>query len=735
MPRRPKGLISRFSTKSRHVPWLLPVLLTLAAAAAQAQAPATVRVEVRHDGSALAGAEVVVNGATSRSGADGVVSVTVPAGVVTVTVLANGFAPETTSISVAAGQTQIVIVDLQVPPTVEEEVIVSATRTDTRLEDQPMRVEVVPGEEVQEKIMMTPGDVSMLLNETNGLRVQTTSPSLGGANVRIQGLRGRYTQILADGLPLHGGQTGSIGLLQIPPMDLGQVEVIKGVASALYGMSAIGGVINLVSRRPPAAGREAEVLVNRTSHAGTDVVNWLAAPVNERWGYTFVGGAHFEDRSDLDADGWTDLPMYRRVVARPRVFWDGGGGRTLLMALGGTIEDRRGGTMPGRRVSGPDVFAENLDTRRFDGGVVARIATTSGRVVAARGSATTQYHTHTFGPVQEHDAHRTQFGEVSLTGTSGRQTWVAGAALQRESYAARDVSRFDYVHTVPGAFVQDEFAATRWFTLSGSARVDVHSEFGTFVSPRVSALLRPDAAWTMRGSVGRGYFAPTPFTEETESTGLARVAPLRGLDAERADSVSADVTWRRTPLEVTTTLFYSRIIDALAVRHTGLTDMPIAIVNSGGPTRTRGTEFIARYHREGFDVIATHMFLWSTEEDPDSAARREVPLNPRHSASFDLLREIGPARVGFEVFYTGRQALEENPFRERGFPHVLYGALLDWGFDFGRLFVNVENLGDVRQTRSNPLVRDLPDTSGRWIVDGWAPLDGRTLNAGIRMRF
>src|SRR5688572_18950562 len=102
----------------------------------------------------------------------------------------------------------------------EEEVIVSATRTGTRLEDQPLRVEVVPDEEVQEKIMMTPGDVSMLLNETNGLRVQTTSPSLGGANVRIQGLRGRYTQILADGLPLYGGQAGSVGILQIPPLDL-----------------------------------------------------------------------------------------------------------------------------------------------------------------------------------------------------------------------------------------------------------------------------------------------------------------------------------------------------------------------------------------------------------------------------------------------------------------------------------------------------------------------------------
>lgn len=97
---------------------------------------------------------------------------------------------------------------------------------------------------------MAPGDVSMLLAETNGLRVQTTSPSLGGASVRIQGLSGRYTQVLSDGLPLYGAQSGSVGILQIPPMDLKQLEVIKGVASALYGMSAIGGVVNLVSTAP-----------------------------------------------------------------------------------------------------------------------------------------------------------------------------------------------------------------------------------------------------------------------------------------------------------------------------------------------------------------------------------------------------------------------------------------------------------------------------------------------------
>jgi outer membrane receptor for ferrienterochelin and colicins len=698
------------------------------------QPTGAVRILVQHQSMPVAGADVVVNGTTFTTSASGDVTVDVMPGSVTMTVVKEGFEPLTATISVAARQTRDVLFDLRPRVAIEEDVIVSATRTNTRLEDQVLRVEVVPAEEVQEKIMMTPGDVSMLLNETNGLRVQTTSPSLGGASVRVQGLRGRYTQILADGLPLYGGQTGSIGLLQIPPMDLGQVEVIKGVASALYGMSAIGGVVNLVSRRPPAMGRQGEVLINRTSHSGTDIVNWLAAPVNSRWGYTVVGGAHFQERSDLDDDGWTDLPMYRRVVARPRIFWDNGSGRSALVTLGGMAEERRGGTMPGR--IGPDghQFAEDLDSNRFDTGIVTRMPVAAGRVMTVRGSATTQDHTHTFGEVVETDAHRTLFGEVSLTGTRGRHLWVAGGAFQRERYASRAAPRFDYAHSVPGVFAQDEFKVAPALTLVASGRIDVHSEFGTFVSPRLSALLRPAPAWAIRVAAGRGYFAPTPFTEETEATGLVPVAPLGDLDAERADNISADLTWRRAPLEITTTLFYSRIRDALTVRDTGLGQFPIAVVNVDGQTRTRGTEFIARYHADGLDVILTHMFVWSSEPGP-KGRRREVPLNPRHAASLDLLKEIGPARIGFEVFYTGRQALEDNPFRDHGFPQLLYGGLIDWGVGSSRLFVNVENLGDIRQTREHRLVRPARGVDGRWTVDAWAPLEGRTINGGVRIRF
>ena len=199
------------------------------------------------EGARISAAEEVV-----FSDAEGRATLSLPAGRITVQVESFGFAPWQEEVEVPAGGEVTVTVVLQEAALEIEGVVVTSTRLNRRIEDEPLRVEVIGREEVEEKILMTPGDIAMLLNETAGLRVQPTAPSLGGASVRIQGLKGRYTLILSDGLPLYGGQSGALGPLQIPPMDLGQVEVIKGVASALFGATALGGVVNLVSRRSEA---------------------------------------------------------------------------------------------------------------------------------------------------------------------------------------------------------------------------------------------------------------------------------------------------------------------------------------------------------------------------------------------------------------------------------------------------------------------------------------------------
>ena len=308
---------------------------------------------------------------------------------------------------------------------------ISATRTDKRVEDQPMRVEVLDRDDIEEKQLMTPGDIVMMLNEMGGLRVQATSPSLGAASVRVQGMRGRYTRFLSDGLPLFGEAVGGLGLLQIPPTDLGQVEVIKGVASALYGAGALAGVVDLISRRP---GKEPirEALVNRTTRGGTDAVLFAAQPLTNTWSGTLLAGGHWQEKNDVDDDGWADLAGYSRAVVRPRIFWDNHAGRSLFATAGATWERREGGTTPGRVLASTDEpYIESLETTRYDGGVVAQMLVGGQYVLTARSSATRQRHRHVFGDIREDDVHDTFFGEVALRGH--RRRAHAGSAAWRSS--------------------------------------------------------------------------------------------------------------------------------------------------------------------------------------------------------------------------------------------------------------------------------------------------------------
>jgi iron complex outermembrane receptor protein len=319
-------------------------------------------------------------------------------------------------------------------------------------------------------------------------------------------------------------------------------------------------------------------------------------------------------------------------------------------------------------------------------------------------------------------------------------TWVVGGAYQHDGYAARDLPMFDYSFEVPAVFAQDEFAAgpTR---VSLSGRLDVHDEYGTLASPRASALWRPTDAWTVRASAGGGAFAPTPFVEETDETGLSRMAPLEGLEAERAWGGSLDVTRRVGGLEVTGTLFVSTVrnpVQLVDETDTGLpsSDRPFVLVNASAPTHTWGSEVLGRYRSGAILTIATYAFVQSREFDEESGLRREVALTPRHYATMDVMYESEEwGRAGLELYYVGQQSLDENPYRTEGRSQFIVGALVEKRFERFRLFVNAENLGDVRQTRYDPLLRPARHPDGRWTVDAWAPLDGRVVNGGIRVFF
>jgi len=708
---------------------LLALIIISIRAFPQEPPTATVRVTVKTEAGPVAGAAVTINDASISTDANGIAVASLPLGKADIAVSKEGFLPANASLVLDEAREWPITVDLKPQPQAEDQVTVFATRTDTRIQDLPTRVEVLGQDEIEEKTMMTPGDIVMMLNEMGGLRVQSTSPSLGAASVRIQGMRGRYTAFLGDGLPLFGQQGGGLGLLQIPPVDLGQVEVIKGVSSALYGAGAMAGVVNLISRRPT---KEAvhEILLNRTTRGATDASIFAASQLSPHWGASVLGSGDWQQHNDIDHDGWADLAGYSRGVLRPRLFWDGGNGRTGFVTGGVTYENRDGGTVQGAVLPATGApYTEALNTRRYDIGGNLQYVVRQNYVISARFAASWQDHDHLFGDVRERDRHELLFGELTARGTFHRNTWVVGVAAQREVYLPRDVPQFTYRYNTPGVFVQDDFAVSRWLSVSASARADFQNQYGTFLSPRVSALVRW-RGWTSRVSAGEGFFAPTPLTEETESAGLTRLVIPKPLIAERGRSASVDLSRKVGPAYYTVTLFDSTVNHPINVERADT----YQLVNLSEPTHNVGAEFLGTVRKAAFSATLSYTYVRSRQVE--FGQRVDTPLTPRHSFGIvGMWEKEKTGRIGVESYYTGHQRLEENPYRSESKAYVLFGFLAERRIGRYKLFVNVENLTNVRQTRWDPLLRPDRAVDGRWTVDAWAPLDGRVLNGGVRLTF
>jgi outer membrane receptor for ferrienterochelin and colicins len=239
-------------------------------------------------------------------------------------------------------------------------------------------------------------------------------------------------------------------------------------------------------------------------------------------------------------------------------------------------------------------------------------------------------------------------------------------AFQSDAYRSQTLPVFDYTYSVPALFAQAEHGLRDNLTLAISARWDAHSEYGSQFSPRLSMLYRPNP-WTIRASLGKGFYAPTPFVEETEAAGLSRLAPLSGLREEGATTASLDTGYSFGSIETSLVLFASDIKDAVRLEplppSEATASIRVRLTNAQGTTRMRGAEFLLRYRWEDFTITGSYVHVGSSEPD-DTGGRMSVPLTPKHTAGVVTMWErhdVG--RLGLEVYYTGRQSLENNPFR------------------------------------------------------------------------
>ena len=268
----------------------------------------------------------------------------------------------TNAFPLAAGQ-EIQTIELHPSHEEMEQVTITSTRSTRSIQDIPTRVEFIAGEELSEKGNMKPGDIRMLLNESTGIQTQQTSATSYNSSIRIQGLDGKYTQLLRDGMPLYSGFSGGLSLMQIAPLDLKQVEVIKGASSTLYGGGAIAGLVNLITKTP-GEGRELGFMLNGTSALGLDASGFFSERYG-KFGTTVFASYNLGTPYDPADIGLTAIPKFNRFTLNPKLFvyWDE---RTTLNAGVNFVSEKRlGGNLEyakGEQVADP-YFEENKTNR------------------------------------------------------------------------------------------------------------------------------------------------------------------------------------------------------------------------------------------------------------------------------------------------------------------------------------------------------------------------------------
>ncbi|HUF66295.1 MAG TPA: TonB-dependent receptor plug domain-containing protein [Gemmatimonadaceae bacterium] len=530
------------------MPARLPlIVLVLACGAVQvgAQQPGsgTVDVTVRESMGMVDGIHVRSETRTATTDAGGRARLVLPAGERTLTLTRIGFVPKRVTVLVVADSIVPVIVDMVMGDmaTTMEAVTVTATRIERLVEQTPLRVEVLNEMEVDEKTLMAPSGITMLLNETPGLRVQPASPTLGTGSVRILGLPGQYTAMLADGLPLYGGAASALGPLDISPVDLKRVELIKGSASALYGGQALGGVINLISKPPTG---QSELLLNRRTMGVTDAATWLSRRMSANSGASLLLSGTIQSAADPDDDGWSDQSRARRWGVRPRFSSENARGRSLFVTAGYGYDDRQGGTLGNAVAPDGSAFREGLTGRRADAGLALRVPQGDSGQIAVRLALSTNGRERSFGsgPL-ERDRISTGFAELTRVAKSEHGAVLVGAAVQADAYHNRLNTAFDHDWATPGLFVTADRDVGQ-ITLSASVRGDHHPAAGLELTERLALLLRPGEGWSVRLSGGTGFAAPAAMTEEVERLVFARFGPVpfRGSEALAGRSISAVVS-------------------------------------------------------------------------------------------------------------------------------------------------------------------------------------------------
>ena len=688
----------------------------------------------------LFGANAIIKGTTNGASSDqnGFLEITnIPNGTQTIIFSFIGYKEKTETYQFPITQNEPI--EILLSPSEDEhleEVIISSTRSSRSIANTATRVEAISGEELEEKGNMKPGDIRMLLNESTGIQTQQTSATSYNSSIRIQGLDGKYTQILRDGFPLYSGFSGGLSLMQIAPLDLKQVEVIKGASSTLYGGGAIAGLVNLITKKPKEE-KELSLMLNGTSALGLDASAFYAQKF-DKVGTTIFASYNLGTPYDPSDVGFTAIPKFSRVTISPKLFVYFNDKTTLNVGLQTTIEERIGGDIIYIEDGGSSEhsYFEKNNTNRVSTQVGIDHTYNERSTFSFKNSISYYDRSIEIPDFKFSGDQISSFSELSYTNKGEKSEWITGLNLWTDQFNQNELNSseaVDYHHTTFGAFVQNTWNLSEKLTLETGLRGDYQNEYGFFVLPRVSVLLKVNPKLSLRLGSGLGYKTPTVFTEDAERIQFRNVLPIDVSKTEAEESIGAnfDINYKTELSDdlffsLNTLFFYTQVNDPLILKPTSTESYEFLQPN--GYLDTKGLETNIKLSYKNFKLFVGYT-LADVQEHYNSSSTT-FPLVAKHRLNNVLMYEVEEKlKMGLEAYYFAPQQLNDGA---TGRDYWLFGFMVEKIWERFSLFINFENFGNTRQTKfdtihtgplTNPTFRDI-----------YAPVDGFVVNGGIKIK-
>ena len=415
-----------------------------------------------------------------------------------------------------------------------EDIVVSGTLKEVSKLESPVPVEVYTKSFF--KSNPTPSVFESLQN-VNGIRPQLNCNVCNTGDIHINGLEGPYTMVLIDGMPIVSGLSTVYGLTGIPQALIERVEIVKGPASTLYGSEAVGGLINIITKKPGSAPlTSVDAFATDWGEVNTDIGLKYNVGKNAQ-SLLGINYFYYQNPIDNNNDNFTDLTLQNRISVFNKINFSRKNGRVFSIAGRYVYEDRWGGEMnwTSENRGGTDIYGESIYTSRWETFGIYQLPTSE--LLNFQFSANGHIQDSFYGDTSYDADQYVVFGQLTWNKTMGKHDLVAGGVYRYTYYDDNTPATFDAPNNMnnasithlPGAFLQDEIALNPRNKVLLGLRYDYNSIHGGILTPRINYKWNsPNKRNIVRISAGNGYRVANVFTEDHAALTGARKVEFDG---------------------------------------------------------------------------------------------------------------------------------------------------------------------------------------------------------------